>query len=957
MEDIFIKILNMSITASYFVPALLIVRVIFRKMPKWISCLLWGLVGLRLILPFSFESILSIIPSAETVPSDILISEEPHITSGIPILNSSLNPIINEAFAPEIHESVNPLQVIIFIAAVLWLAGITGMLLYALISYILLQKKTEVSFESEKGVFICDYIDSPFILGVIKPKIYIPSFIGEDDKSFILAHEKAHIKRKDYLWKPLGFLILSLHWFNPLMWLAYILLCRDIEGACDEKVIKEMEGTGKKAYSEALINCASPRKLITACPLAFGETDVKQRIKNVLNYKKPAFWIVIIALVIAIMMSVFFLTNPRTSRINSIEDYEDIFRSVEKLQFKIPESYVYTTEDPWDELRVLKRIRIDPEAINDDRSTDRDSTYKIEINDKFIIYIDSNFSQLWLDDIHPINLNINISGSSILKIDEGELPSLSYRIENPEILKKLFEEIYTPSEPTIGTETSPLFTDFEGVYVTLKSIDTNIGGYKVFNLIWNNTTDTDITYGESYDIEIKNGENWESVATEDLYFNLIGYILKADSTEVKEYSTQRFDISKTGTYRLVASFSTGDGNIYQTYIEFQINNSGGDISDIGGVDGPTAIVTTKKLTLTDVIMLSEKGDKLSWEDFEKFSYIETGSGLYIRKYEIDERFSLLIGGSGLEEEPMYIYLSAPGEGTEKLIDIRSGNVMAFIEDNKNNPIPEDAINFVVRMFPVDNSGDNLKNMIDYGSYAPKLYQSYRKNFPTVRIQNEEDLDRFYKFFNDKMDFNMLFKDTEMSFSQAKNLYNVKSTSFFDEHNLLIVYASTSNELNRFEAIRLLPDDRILYFSIRETVHTDIENEIPTGWLIVTEVPKEQIKNIKDINAFIEKTTYLPEEEPESEPIRVYMFLDSYNEPFNPNFALYEDGTFVFNFSPLSSYYCTGTYRYEGDKLILDTRDGLYTYTFTQKDDTMVFDAKNSSEKLWNSDIKDGSVFN
>lgn len=578
MEDIFIRILNMSITASYFAAALIIIRALFRKMPKWLSCILWGLVGLRLILPFSFESILSLIPSAETVPSDIMQSQNPHITSGISALNSSLNPIINEAFAPTPHESVNPLQVILFIVSVLWVAGIISMLLYALISYILLRRKTDVSFETEKGVFICDSIDSPFILGVFKPGIFVPSFIGEEDKAFILAHEKAHIKRKDHLWKPLGFIILAVHWFNPVMWAAYILLCRDIEGACDEKVIKEMEAHNKKAYSEALINCSAPKKYITACPLAFGETGVKQRIKNVLKYKKPAFWVVIITLVLSIILSLFFLTDPVSARINDIEGCENIFSSVEKLQFFVGEAFVYTTEDPADELREIKKAKIENIPVSEDRSEDRDKSYKIEINDSITINIDETFSVLWIDD--------------------GVKPTLSYKIKNPEVLKNIFSASYiadkTTGEPTVQAPviTSSAHSEFDGVYLTVKSIDQNHGGHYVFNIIWNNLTDKEVLYGANYDIEYKNGDTWKSVAEETITFPSIGYTLKADSTEHKKYTTQWFDISKTGEYRLITDFSVDDGNSYKTYIEFQINDAGGNISDIGGVSGPIAVITT-----------------------------------------------------------------------------------------------------------------------------------------------------------------------------------------------------------------------------------------------------------------------------------------------------------------------------------------------------------------------------
>ena len=311
MEAIFLKILNMSITASWLVLAIVILRLILKKAPKAISVFMWALVGVRLICPFSFESILSLIPSAETVPQDIIYSEAPAIHSGVPIFNSTVNPIISENLAPEVGASVNPMQIIAFVASVVWIVGIVAMLLYTVISYFRIHRKVREAVPYQDNIWLCDHIDTPFILGVIRPRIYLPSNMNEQDIEYVIAHEKAHLKRHDHWWKPLGFLLLTVYWFNPILWIAYILLCKDIELACDEKVIKDMGTEIKKPYSEALINCSVPRKMISACPLAFGEVGVKGRVKSVLNYKKPAFWIIVVAVVASIVVAVCFLTNPK----------------------------------------------------------------------------------------------------------------------------------------------------------------------------------------------------------------------------------------------------------------------------------------------------------------------------------------------------------------------------------------------------------------------------------------------------------------------------------------------------------------------------------------------------------------------------------------------------------------------------------------------------------------------
>lgn len=308
--DIFLKIVNMSISAGWIVLIVLLMRFLLKKAPKWINVLLWSIVAIRLICPFTIESMLSLIPSAETVSPEIMISKSPEINSGVPIINSVVNPVINELYAPEPSASANPLQILIPVAAVLWLVGIAALLIYTLVSFLRLKSKIGTAVLLKENIYQSENISSPFVLGVIKPKIYLPFYMNERDIPPVVAHEKAHIQRKDYLWKPLGFLILTLHWFNPLVWLGYVLLCRDIELACDEKVVKTLSNEQRANYSEALLTCSVNRRMIAACPLAFGEVGVKDRVKSILNYKKPAFWVIVIALILCIALAIGFLTNP-----------------------------------------------------------------------------------------------------------------------------------------------------------------------------------------------------------------------------------------------------------------------------------------------------------------------------------------------------------------------------------------------------------------------------------------------------------------------------------------------------------------------------------------------------------------------------------------------------------------------------------------------------------------------
>ncbi|MGM9606783.1 MAG: M56 family metallopeptidase [Oscillospiraceae bacterium] len=313
MEALFLKLVNLSITASWLVLAVLVLRLIFRKAPRWIFCLLWGLVALRLVCPVSLESTLSLIPSAETIPANIVTEAAPVIDSGIPVLDQAVNPVISTSLAPAPLASANPLQIVTFIASRVWLAGLAALLLYSAVSFLLLKRRMRAATLLRDNIRQSDRTDSPFVLGFFRPVIYLPYSVSGGDLEYVLAHERAHIRRGDHWWKPLGFLILAVYWFNPLMWLAYVLFCRDIELACDEKVIADMEQDDRRAYSTALLNCSIRRRSLAASPLAFGEVGVKDRVKSVMNYKKPAFWIILVALLACAAAAVCFLTVPKDS--------------------------------------------------------------------------------------------------------------------------------------------------------------------------------------------------------------------------------------------------------------------------------------------------------------------------------------------------------------------------------------------------------------------------------------------------------------------------------------------------------------------------------------------------------------------------------------------------------------------------------------------------------------------
>lgn len=333
MNAIFLKLLNMSAAGSVLILAVVVLRALLKRAPRWIICVMWAVVAVRLVCPVSIVSPLSAFQATPSIVSesgevevfrpaggsekpllavDTVQIERPRANAEtiteIPGTSLAVTQRSRDTYLPPLMQG--------------YLLGLAVMLLYALISTLLLRKKVSVSLRQRGNIRLCDEVASPFILGIFRPVIYLPSSLSEEEKRFVLAHERAHLRRLDYIWKPVGFLILSLHWFNPFCWLAYVLLCRDIELACDEKVIRELGHTERAAYSQTLLNCSAHR-ILAACPVAFGETDVKTRVKAVLNYKKPAFWIILAAVLACIVLIVCFAANPIQEQDLSFLNYKN----------------------------------------------------------------------------------------------------------------------------------------------------------------------------------------------------------------------------------------------------------------------------------------------------------------------------------------------------------------------------------------------------------------------------------------------------------------------------------------------------------------------------------------------------------------------------------------------------------------------------------------------------------
>ncbi|MBR2615828.1 MAG: M56 family metallopeptidase [Clostridia bacterium] len=356
MTEFFLHVVNRSISASYVVLAVLLCRLLLKKAPKWILVFLWGIVAIRLVVPFSVESAFSLNPGGQTIDPEVVIqTHSPAIDSGVPVIDAVIEPVIEETkvtVAPE--KEVNLFRTALPYGAGIWLLGIGGMLCYGGISYQRVKRRVGTAVQYSPGIYQSENVVSPFVLGFFSPRIYLPYRIGERDREHVIAHERAHIARRDHLWKPLGYVILALHWFNPLLWLGYVLLCRDIELACDEKVIKHLSGEEKADYTQALLTCSVNRRVIAACPLAFGEVGIKTRIQSVLHYKKPAFWVIVAAILAGIAVAVCFLTDPKKGE--AAEDDGDGGEAVSE-EGSEPQGGGFVTQSGSEELLTVEKLR------------------------------------------------------------------------------------------------------------------------------------------------------------------------------------------------------------------------------------------------------------------------------------------------------------------------------------------------------------------------------------------------------------------------------------------------------------------------------------------------------------------------------------------------------------------------------------------------------------------------
>ena len=718
MTGLFLKVINMGISASWLILAVLLCRFVLRKAPKWVNVLLWGIVAARLLFPFSIESDWSLIPSAETISPEIMMDAAPTIHTGIPVINNTVNPIISQSFAPSPVASANPLQIWIPVLAAVWIVGATVLLVYTAASFLLLRKKVDTAVLLRDNIFQSEYVSSPFVLGVIRPKIYLPFKIDGQDMEHVIAHEMAHIRRRDHWWKPLGFLLLTVHWLNPLMWLTYVLLCRDIELACDEKVIKELDHEQRADYTQALLACSVSRHMIAACPLAFGEIGVKERVRSVMSYKKPAFWVVVLAVAACGVVAVCFLTNPK-----SIDARLTVFIDCEIANH-------HQSAQSAENFCCL-----DWEVLGTKKNGNQTTVYM------WVLYMEYSYD-------NGLKEEAGAHVPTVITVErDGNYRLVEYW------------------EPRDGSYYAPDMREKFPWYLRLTALDPQ---------------------------------------------RYIDRQLAACEKMAREHF-------KAASY---TEMSTAEA-------------------------APT-------LSLDDVISLSQKGHDLSWADFEKFDHVDTGSGLYIWKFEVNELFTLLIGGNNTDTKikPMYINLIA-NDGTDSYIDIRDGGVTEFIDLHKDNPVVFKC-GAGWQCSPVGHSEELFSKMLVLNGFSERFALSSVQYLPVVRINSTEELQTVTEILSPYADLDYSPYSDVPAFTAAAEAYD---DSFFASSTLFLVYTEepTTAVRHSVEYVRL--SNRVLSIGIKR-LDPDVGDVMMEGWLIAVSVSTDLIADADEIEARISSTAHV-----------------------------------------------------------------------------------------------------
>lgn len=948
MADFFLELVNISITASYIILAVVLLRLIFRKFPRKFICLLWAIAGIRLVFPFSVESALSLIPSAQTIPENIEIADVPSISSGIDVVNNTLNPIIAHTLTPDPTVSVNPVQLVSAIASYIWIIGMIAILVYGAVSYIRVRKNVKTAVLLENNVWQSESVVSPFILGIIKPKIYIPFNTDEETRNYVIAHENAHLRRRDHWIKPFGFLLLSVYWFNPLIWIAYILLCRDIEAACDEKVISAMDGDTRKKYAYALLECAVNRRRIAACPLAFGEVSVKNRIKNVMSYKKPAFWVVIIAVITCIVAAVCFLTNPET------EEYYD------------------------------RGNRLVIMVQKDNEETER-KNLKAEIGNKVTLENGTKF-EITLVDLQRDEIEVKMGGTplyssfaakqtkhTVINLDS----SLEYKTDGGETVTVTYVKMQSLDDAINAAimeynSGKYLKGTYACAYHEVLATETNKDGAADDETV---TAYVIAAYGE---YKFANGET-ESVSggsgpvaltfrVGDTGYNLIEYWEAEDGRNYAESIRKKFPssvaemaikdpytVSELCDYKAEAHFSHLDSIIENKAYNSNVYSSCDDVQ-----------VYVNDITFTEEYF----GVTLHMEN-NSSETVTTGRPFSVYRYENEEWTKC-----NFTEKQIWTLeglLILPGKTRELYCDLQMFDISENGYYRLTKSFSVNGENHTANVeFIVDFNGEWDKMELPVGESAvvpESLYTVYENRVSSKQSDSQSYFERksnsgfveyiqpvepvsgviikskadFDKFVNEMTPYFELYDAPEgMSFMGRAKMFDEE---FFKNNSLIVMY---TNENTWSITHTLSSITRHHQMAPEESGRTD--NGYALSFQVHRNIPGEdgQLESEQFITVAMDNAAigdvhscYITYGEDISEPKDTYKFVG--NGLINGTVTLYADNRIMFNYSPLSSYIPFGTYRIDSNQLVMKTDDGRFIYTFTVDGDTLVFDAANSSE--------------
>lgn len=829
MTDIFLKIINMSITAGWLILAIILVRFIFKKTPRWIFGVLWGLVGLRLIFPFTIESIFSLVPSSETLPTDIITQNTFRINSGVSFLNHIVNENLLDSYYEGVTVPVDNGKNTLSVLSIIWIIGIIAMLIYAFVSYVKIKRIVRESIIKDSNIWICDRINTPFILGIIKPKIYLPSSLNEEDAQFVISHEKAHIKRLDYIWKPLGFLLLSVYWFNPIIWAAYILLCKDIEVACDEKVIKELGYDIKAQYSDALINCSVPRKFIAACPLAFGETSVKSRIKSVLNYKKPTLWIIIISLIACIVLAICFLTNPQKHSLKNIEGLKlnSLFEETVQLYVKSSDTFkpLFTFEETL--IESLLSLEISEQPISQNRDLDREASNGLVFQEEKDATLSSSsiitgISILFNDDFTQVWVSNNVK------------PTLSYRVKQPKYAAKVFNDIVNFG--TVDSTENVSMQNLINKYPQYFGLSTT-KGLQVY--VWQfapNNFQCAVLPGRNLGYTTEELLDLKGVSLKEMRVILSTYKIDRESISIIPFanplSSYMYTIDEEYKAELEEIFwsislsNETKTDIYSSIIS-ALNKKGINYSENDGAQSFFKNATAKAISINDEIIAFDIFDNST--DAIKAKNSISSDGCSITRNINGENATSMI--SWVKAPSWYMF-----ENTIVLYLGEKEDIISILENNLGYSfaginVIENNSDFNVVLNKVSWRENAFETFFNMSSKHKYFHMSMYRHFPVVKVDSKNDLENLINVSSDIINNSFL-----------KNVEKYDS-SYFENKSLLVIYIDSGTGSAEYSITDIRGRNDELFIMVDEYL-PEVCTADMAGWFVTIEVEKEFIKDYK-----------------------------------------------------------------------------------------------------------------